>query len=262
MSIVSVHGPHTFGSKAVAKGQSTYATVTPANGLIWTFALDAPSPRPDQDFSWAFPPDGTPTPQTVEAPSAVTYAAAGSKTATLTVTNVSRTVSNKALTNNVATLTTTATSGFAVGQVVTVSGVGAPFDGTFVIASTPSGTTFTYPCVAANVTSAASGGTVASAASQTPAAGTYNITVTAVAGAAPREVLMGEQQSAPDEEPPPEEPPPAAEYDPADYTVAEVVTYAETLTTAEEVGDLIDSERLGKNRVTLINQLETIASNL
>ena len=45
MSIVTVHGPYTFGSKAVAEVGPAMATVNPANGLIWTFKLDQPSTR-------------------------------------------------------------------------------------------------------------------------------------------------------------------------------------------------------------------------
>src|SRR3954463_2084211 len=109
MSIVTVHGPNTMFTDAPGVINSSpagaKATQDAANGLKFNFALVADSPRADQDFSWAFPPDGTPSPQTVEAPSAVTYATPGAKTATLTVTNAARTISNKALTANVATLT-------------------------------------------------------------------------------------------------------------------------------------------------------------
>jgi hypothetical protein len=86
VSIVAVHGPNTFGSKAIAEAGPIQALPNQANGLQWTFRLDSPSTRLDADFSWAFPPNGTPTPQTVKAPTIVTYATAGSKTATLTVT--------------------------------------------------------------------------------------------------------------------------------------------------------------------------------
>ena len=142
MSIIAVHGPNTWGSKGTVATSTVNADAAANNGLKWTFSLNSTSTRADQDFSWAFPPNGTPTPQTVKAPTQVTYATAGSKTATLTVTDTQRTISNKALTSNVATLTTTVAHGFAIGQQVIVAGVGAPFDGTWVVASTPSGTTF------------------------------------------------------------------------------------------------------------------------
>jgi hypothetical protein len=73
---------------------------------------------------------------------------------------ISSTVTNKALTANVATITTAAAHNLSVGRTVVVSGVGAPFDGTWVVASVPTTTTFTYAVTAANVTSAAATGTV------------------------------------------------------------------------------------------------------
>lgn len=71
-------------------------------------------------------------------------------------------VSNKALTSNVATITTGADHGLVVGQTVRIDGMGVPFDGTYVVASTPSATTFTYARTATNVSSAAATGTVQS----------------------------------------------------------------------------------------------------
>lgn len=71
------------------------------------------------------------------------------------------TVSNKALTTNVATLTTTTAHGLIVGSVVLVAGVDATFNGTYTVASVPTTTTFTYSRTAANVASAAATGTVA-----------------------------------------------------------------------------------------------------
>jgi hypothetical protein len=73
--------------------------------------------------------------------------------------DTSNTVTNKALTSNVATITTADAHNLSVGSTVTVSGVGAPFDGTWVVASVPTSTTYTYNVTAANVTSAASTGT-------------------------------------------------------------------------------------------------------
>lgn len=78
---------------------------------------------------------------------------------TASATYRAKTVTNKALTSNVATLTTSAAHGYVVGESVVVSGVDATFNGTYTIASVPTTTTFTYAKAAANVTSAASGGT-------------------------------------------------------------------------------------------------------
>lgn len=69
------------------------------------------------------------------------------------------TITNKALTSNVATLTTSAAHGLAVGDRVLVTGVDDTFNGTFVVSGIPTTTTFTYALTAANVSStSASGG--------------------------------------------------------------------------------------------------------
>ena len=75
-----------------------------------------------------------------------------------TIGAIVKTVSNKALTSNVATLTTSATHGYLVGDVVVVSGVDATFNGTFSITAVPTTTTFTYAKTATNVSSAAASG--------------------------------------------------------------------------------------------------------
>jgi hypothetical protein len=75
-----------------------------------------------------------------------------------TVSTITKTVSNKALTSNVATITTSATHGFAVGDYVVVSGVDSTFNGTYLVASVPTTTTFTYAKTASNVTSASATG--------------------------------------------------------------------------------------------------------
>lgn len=73
-----------------------------------------------------------------------------------------RTVSNKALTSNVATLTTSTAHGFTTGREVVVAGVDATFNGTYTIASVPTSTTFTYAKTAADVASTAASGTATS----------------------------------------------------------------------------------------------------
>lgn len=77
----------------------------------------------------------------------------------LSVTSLTRSIVNKALTASVATLTTAVGHGYDSGDVVVVSTVGEPFDGEYTIASVPSTTTFTYVKNAANVTSAPASGT-------------------------------------------------------------------------------------------------------
>jgi len=86
-------------------------------------------------------------------------------------------VSNKALTSNVATLTTSTAHDFNVGNTVTVAGVDATFNGSYVVASVPTSTTFTYAKTASNVTSVAVSpqGTVAEASSSSEATEVYQI---------------------------------------------------------------------------------------
>lgn len=68
--------------------------------------------------------------------------------------SATRSVTNKALTSNVATLTTSAAHGFEVGEKVTVAGVDATFNGTYTITA-KTDTTFSFAKTASNVTSAA-----------------------------------------------------------------------------------------------------------
>ena len=64
-------------------------------------------------------------------------------------------INNKALTSNVATLTTTAVHGLSVGMQITITGVDATFNGTYRITGVPTTTTFTYAKTATNVPSTA-----------------------------------------------------------------------------------------------------------
>lgn len=72
-----------------------------------------------------------------------------------TVATITKAISNKALTSNVATLTTSTTHGFAIGDIVVVATVDATFNGTHVVKAVPTTTTFTYDKTNANVASAA-----------------------------------------------------------------------------------------------------------
>jgi hypothetical protein len=64
-------------------------------------------------------------------------------------------ITNKALTTNVATLTTSAAHGLCIGMQITITGVDATFNGEYRITSVPTTTTFTYAKTAADVPSAA-----------------------------------------------------------------------------------------------------------
>jgi hypothetical protein len=70
------------------------------------------------------------------------------------VTLSTATVNNKAIVDNVATLTTAAAHNFLVGDRITVAGVDATFNGTYALTAVTS-TTFSYAKTNANVTSAA-----------------------------------------------------------------------------------------------------------
>lgn len=74
----------------------------------------------------------------------------------------SRSITNKALVSNVATLTV-GTNTFSIGQTVTIAGVGAPFDGTYVLTDRTS-TLIRYAKTNADVTSASATGTASAAA--------------------------------------------------------------------------------------------------
>ncbi len=64
-------------------------------------------------------------------------------------------INNKALTSNVATLTTTAAHGLSVGMQITITGVDATFNGEYRITGVPTTTTFTYAKTASDVASTA-----------------------------------------------------------------------------------------------------------
>ena len=69
-------------------------------------------------------------------------------------------VTNKALTSNVATLTTESAHGIGVGDTITVSGVDSTFNGTFTTTSGTTGSTIKYAKIATDVVSAPATGTV------------------------------------------------------------------------------------------------------
>jgi hypothetical protein len=68
---------------------------------------------------------------------------------------VTKTITNKALTDNVATLTTGTAHGISVGAKAVITGVDATFNGTYYVTAVPTPTTFSYAKTATNVTSAA-----------------------------------------------------------------------------------------------------------
>ena len=73
---------------------------------------------------------------------------------------VNATVISKALTSNVATITTLTSHGLSIDDEVTIAGVDSTFNGIYIVTGTPASNTFTYDKVASNVASTGSGGTV------------------------------------------------------------------------------------------------------
>jgi hypothetical protein len=77
-------------------------------------------------------------------------------------TTSARTVTNKSLSSNVATITTSTDHGFYVDTEVVIAGVDATFNGTYTITQVPTPTTFRYAKTASNVSSVAASGTATS----------------------------------------------------------------------------------------------------
>ncbi|HVQ17964.1 MAG TPA: hypothetical protein VMT27_02870 [Actinomycetes bacterium] len=94
MSIVSVHGPYTFGSRAVTQNASgsVRATVDPTNGLIWTLVANDQS-QPAANYDWAYTGASTAGPTSPIAdtknPAPITFVA-GAHTITLTLNGVAQ----------------------------------------------------------------------------------------------------------------------------------------------------------------------------
>jgi hypothetical protein len=82
----------------------------PANALanpptVWRGTSHRPVHRPAADYDWTFGANATPASQAdSKGPISVVYSVAGTKVVTLTIPNQVSTITNKALTNNVATL--------------------------------------------------------------------------------------------------------------------------------------------------------------
>lgn len=77
-----------------------------------------------------------------------------STVSTGTVRAKSRVIQSRQLIGNVVTIVTTNTHGVILGERVTISGLGSPFDGTYVVDAIPSANSFTYARTGTNVASA------------------------------------------------------------------------------------------------------------
>jgi len=99
--------------------------------------------------------DGTYT-ITAKTDTTISYAKTAGNVASSRIGDVTFSISNKELTSEVATLTTTATHSFLAGETVVVTGVDSTFNGTYVITTPITATTFSYAkSGASNVPSAA-----------------------------------------------------------------------------------------------------------
>ena len=95
-------------------------------------------------------------------------------------------VSNKALTSNFATLTTATAHSLGAGNSVTVAGVDSTFNGSYLVSTTPTATTFTYVLVAGDVVSAPATGTVTvSQVSSTVSGGSFSVSTMATVAVNP-----------------------------------------------------------------------------
>jgi hypothetical protein len=93
VSIVSVHGPNTFGSKSIS-GNATgtaYAIPNAANGLIWTFS-PADKSQAAANYVWTYTGlTGTPTsPINATMSPTITFSGAGTATVTLRLNSVNQ----------------------------------------------------------------------------------------------------------------------------------------------------------------------------
>jgi hypothetical protein len=107
--------------------------------------------------------------------------AVGAAVSAVAVTRIAdKTVTNKARTSNVATITTSASHGFTAGLQVAVESVDDTFDGTYLILATPTTTTFTYASVGDDVAPTADTGT------------TYSTYTTVTTGATAHGLVVGD----------------------------------------------------------------------
>jgi hypothetical protein len=98
--------------------------------------------------------NGTYTVASIPTSTTFTYAKTNANVASARLGDQTFSINNKALVSNVATLTTTATHPYLVGESVTVTNVDSTFNGTYTITAVTS-TTFSYEKTEANVTSTA-----------------------------------------------------------------------------------------------------------
>jgi hypothetical protein len=133
---------------------SNVATLTTASAHGYTTGQDVTIAGVDSTFNGTYKVVSAPTSTTF------TYNLTGSNINVSTVpatTGSATVITTKALTSNVATITTATNHGLTTGQYVGVQNVDSTFNGVWLVASTPTSTTFTYAVTAANVSSQEAG---------------------------------------------------------------------------------------------------------
>ena len=168
-SVLSIGASQTLTAAVVAKASLPFAaTVVSGNASVATTSVGSACA-------------GTITKASGAVVGTFSIAAAALSAAVTVNTSITKVVSNKALTSNVATLTTSTTHGYVVGDVVTVSGVDAIFDGVYTFTFVVSTTTFSYAKTNDNVSSVAdSGATVVYGRDQLDANEVLTVTLSAV----------------------------------------------------------------------------------
>ena len=168
-SILTIGASQTLTAAVVAKASLPFAaTVLSGNASVATTSVGSACA-------------GTITKASGAVVGTFSIAAAALSAAVTVNTSITKVVSNKALTSNVATLTTSAVHGYVVGDVVTVSGVDEIFNGTYTITVVGSTTTFSYAKINDNVSSVAdSGATVVYGRDQLDANEVLTVTLSAV----------------------------------------------------------------------------------
>jgi hypothetical protein len=242
MSIVTIHGPYTFGSKALVGGAAAgaIATVNPANGLIWTLIPNDKS-QVAANYDWAYTgAAGTPASPILNTMQPVVTFPAGAHTVTLTLNGVAQAPFTINAVAGVAPLMQELGAGEEVGENVTAEefAQGQHPDGS-VVEPLPGQE---YP--------------VEGDGEFDPGAHTID-EVLAYVGDDPelaREVMEAEEagkgrvtlltqlES--------------LSFDPGDHTVTEVIGYVED--NPDKLDDVIAAEESGKGRVTLLTHLESM----
>lgn len=161
LAAATAAGDTTAYADSATAGDGIEFAVAPANGakisIVYGSAVDAEYPQTGTT------PFGTGTANLTHQSVAVKPAAIRGKDIDVyfsTAVPVGGGVTNKALTSNVATVTTASAHNLQVGDTVSISGVDETFDGSYTVASVPTATTFTYARTAADVASTADTGVV------------------------------------------------------------------------------------------------------